>query len=296
MSYAGLWGQARLTLEEFIPRAAALGYAGVELMGKRPHLSSLDWTDDRLEQLRTLCERHALEIACLAAYTNFTGGAEAGEVPFSEMQVQYVESLCRMAQRLGCSLVRVFTSYERDDTPIAVQWDRTAAAIRECCTRAERHGVTIGIQNHHDLAVDSKALMELLREIDRPNCRLMFDPWSLCLRGEELFETAKRAAPLVAYTTLADYVRLPRWRYQSGLINYTHNEPGLVRAVPIGEGEMENAVFLTGLRAGGYDGPVAYEMCSPMRGGGGLENLDSCARTFVRWLKENSAGSPCAPS
>ena len=206
------------------------------------------------------------------------------------MQVQYVESLCRMAQRLGCSLVRVFTAYERDDMPVAEQWDRTAAAIRECCTRAAPYGVTIGIQNHHDLAVHSKALMELLREIAQPNCRLMFDPWSLCLRGEELYETAKRAAPHVVYTTLADYVRLPRCRYRPNLINYTQGEPDLVRAVPIGEGEMENATFLSGLRAGGYDGPVAYEICSPMRGGGGMENLDHCARAFVRWLKESAAG------
>jgi sugar phosphate isomerase/epimerase len=291
VSYAGLWGQSRLTLEEFVPRAAALGYAGVELMGKRPHLSPLDWTDDRLEQLRALCERHALEVACLAAYTNFTGGADVREVPFSEMQVQYVESLCRMAQRLDCSLVRVFTAYERDDIPIAEQWDRTAAAIRECCTRAAPYRVTIGIQNHHELAVHTKALMELLREIAQPNCRLMLDPWSLCLRGEELYETAKRAAPHVVYTTLADYVRLPRCRYRPNLTNYTRGEPDLVRAVPIGEGEMENATFLSGLRAGGYDGPVAYEMCSPMRGGGGMEDLDHCARAFVGWLKENASRS-----
>jgi len=59
----------------------------------------------------------------------------------------------------------------------------------------------------------------------------------------------------------------------------------------MGEGEMESAAFLSGLRAGGYDGPVAYEICSPMRGGGGLENLDHCARAFLGWLKENAAGS-----
>jgi sugar phosphate isomerase/epimerase len=294
VTYAGLWGQARLTLEEFIPRAAALGYAGVELMGKRPHLSPLDWTDDRLEGLRGLCARHALEVACVAAYTNFTGGAESREVPFGEMQVQYVESLCRMAQRLGCSLVRVFTAYERDDLPMAAQWEQTAAAIRECCRRAAPYGVTIGIQNHHDVAVHTKSLMELMREIAQPNCRLMLDPWSMCMRGEEIYETAKGAAPHVAHTTVADYVRLPRFRARPGLTNYSRGEPDLARAVPIGEGDMENALFLSGLRAGGYDGPVAYEICSPMRGGGGMENLDQCARAFVRWLKQNAAGPAAA--
>ncbi|PIY44008.1 MAG: hypothetical protein COZ05_09500 [Armatimonadetes bacterium CG_4_10_14_3_um_filter_59_10] len=53
----------------------------------------------------------------------------------------------------------------------------------------------------------------------------------------------------------------------------------------MGEGEIDSATFLRGLRAGGYDGYAAYEMCSPLRGGGSQENLDHCARTFIEWMK-----------
>jgi hypothetical protein len=35
VSYAGLWGQDRLSLEEFFPHAAKLGFSGVMLMTKR---------------------------------------------------------------------------------------------------------------------------------------------------------------------------------------------------------------------------------------------------------------------
>jgi len=138
------------------------------------------------------------------------------------------------------------------------------------------------------VAVHSKTLRELLRQIDRPNCKLMFDPWSLCLRGEELFETAKQMAPDVVYTTLADYVRLPRFRYDPDFINYRRVEPDLVRAVPMGEGDLDSLTFIKGLLAGGYDGPIAYEMCSPLRGGGTRESLDACARRFLLWCKENA--------
>ena len=41
------------------------------------------------------------------------------------------------------------------------------------------------------------------------------------------------------------------------------------------------------LREGRFDGPVAYEMCSPVRGGGSRENLDYCARRFLEWMDEN---------
>lgn len=284
VSYAGLWGQAALGLADFVTHAAELGYPAVELMGKRPHLSVLDHDAERAGALADHCRQVGVEVACIAGYTNFAGGAESSEVPFVEMQVKYVRDLAQLARALDCGLVRVFTSYERDDLPVAVNWGRTVAAIRECCDVAADYGVTIGIQNHHDIAVHSKALVELLRDIDRPNCGLMFDAWSPCLRGEPAYETARVLAPHTVHTTFADYVRLPRFHYDPALINYRSAGPDLVRAVPMGDGDLANADFLRGLRDGGFDGTVAYEMCSPLRGGGDMANLDHCARRFLEWF------------
>lgn len=267
--------------------ARELGYAGVELMGKRPHLSPLDWTPKTVDSLRALAEQEGLEVCCVAAYTDFSAGLDTPDVPYLEMQIQYVEALARLAQALRCRLVRVFTAYERDGVPLAQQWDRTVAALRQCSDRCGAYGVTIGIQNHHDLAVHSKALLELLRDIERTNCMLMLDPWSPCLRGEALFETAKTLAPHVVYTTLADYVRLPRFKYQPTLVNYRPVAEDWVRAVPMGEGDLDSLSFVQGLKEGGYQGPIAYEMCSPLRGGGSLDNLDRCARSFLAWLDQH---------
>ena len=47
VSYAGFWGQDRLAWTNFAARGAA-GYSAVMLMGKRPHLSPLDATPERL--------------------------------------------------------------------------------------------------------------------------------------------------------------------------------------------------------------------------------------------------------
>ena len=285
VSYAGFWGQATLDLKGFIKHAAELGYPAVELMGKRPHLSVLDYEPEAVASLAQHCRACGVQVACVAGYTNFAGGAESAEVPFLEMQVHYTRALAEFAQGLGCPLVRVFTSYERADLPLAANWTRTATAIRECCDQVADLGVTIGIQNHHDVGVHSQALLELLHDIDRPNCKLMFDAWSPCLRGEPAYEIAKAMAPHTVHTTFADYVRLPRFAYDPALINYRPAGPDLVRAVPMGEGDLANADFLRGLRAGGFDGSVAYEMCSPLRGGGALANLDRCARRFLEWLQ-----------
>jgi sugar phosphate isomerase/epimerase len=289
VGYAGLWGQAALGVCEFIERAARLGYGGVMLAGKRPHLSPLDATPERVAQVSGALSRTGLRCEVLAAYTDFAGGG-AAEVPHAEMQVAYVEALAHLAAQLGCGVVRVFTAYESPGLTAGALWPRVVAALRECCDRAAPHGVTIAIQNHHDLAVHTAALLELLADIDRPNCKLGFDAWSPALRGEDLYESARRAAPHTAITTNADYVRLPRFQYQPALVNYQPAEPDLVRAVPFGEGFIDYKAFFRGLTDGGFDGVATYEMCSPLRGGGSVENLDRCSARYVRWMRENVTG------
>jgi sugar phosphate isomerase/epimerase len=58
-----------------------------------------------------------------------------------------------------------------------------------------------------------------------------------------------------------------------------------VQAVPVGEGFIDYKGFLTVLREHGFNGYVAYEMCSPLRDGGSLETLDRYARRFVEFMR-----------
>jgi sugar phosphate isomerase/epimerase len=285
VSYAGLWGQAALELPGFIDHAAGLGFDSVMLAGKRPHLSPLDFDEAALEGLVQGLRRAGVTCPVVAAYTDF-GATVASEVPLLEMQLAYVEALCRLGARLRASVVRVFTAYE-GSTPCHALWERVVTALREVCDRAAAHGLTVAVQNHHDLAVHTAALLELLADVGRPNCKLGFDAWSPALRGEDLHEAARLAAPHTVLTTNADYVRLPRFRYRPEAVNYEPAGPDLVRAVPFGTGFIDYAAFFAGLRAGGFDGPAVYEMCSPIRGGGALVNLDHYARTYVRWMREH---------
>ena len=86
----------------------------------------------------------------------------------------------------------------------------------------------------------------------------------------------QKMAPRMIQTTLASYVRLRRFTHEAGLINY-RPQLDMVRAVPLGEGFEDIDGFFDGLKAGGFAGYACYEMCSPLRGGGSLANLDATA-------------------
>lgn len=289
ISYAGLWGQATIDLRQLIRRAGELGFDAVMIAGKRPHLSPLDAQENVLNELVAELNVARLHCPVIAAYTDF-GGTVAAEVPYMELQLAYIESLCRIGQKLGASVVRVFTAYEVLGQSPQATWRQAVGCLREACDRAAAYKLTIAIQNHHDIGLHTAALLEFLSDVDRANCKLGFDAWSPGLRGEDLYEAARMAAPHTVITTNADYIRLPRYRYRPELVNYETLAPDLVRAVPFGTGFLDYSAFFHGLRDGGFDGVATYEMCSPIRGGGSLENLDRFARTYLSWMREHAGG------
>jgi sugar phosphate isomerase/epimerase len=285
VSYAGVWlGQTRLTVDQFIQKAAALGYDAVMLVAKRPHLSPLDADRATRARIRELLDANGLKLACMAGYTDFCAGTDHPDIPHREMQIMYVTELARMAHDLGGALVRVFTGYERPGVSYDQQWDGCVQSLRECARRAADWCVTIGVQNHHDIAAHYESMYDLLKEIDHPNCKAMFDAWSPALHGTDLVAAVNKMAPYIVHTTVADYVRRPRFHYQPALVNYTR-QPDVIRAVPMGEGFIDYRSFFNALKANGYDGYVGYEMCSVLEGGGSEENLDRCARKFVEYMK-----------
>jgi sugar phosphate isomerase/epimerase len=289
VSYAGVWhGQTCLALEQFVDKAAELGYSGVMLMAKRPHLSVLDYGSGRLAPLRKLLEARGLQCSVIAGYNNFTADLEHGDIPHREIQIQHVTELARMAQELEAPVVRIFTGYESPSAGYAALWQIVVDAIGECARRAAGYGVTIGVQNHHDVAAHPEAQLDLVQAVGEANCKAIFDAWAPALHGADIIEAARRMAPVTCHTTVADYQLRPRFRYHAGIVNYEQQAPW-VQAVPVGEGFIDYAGFLKAMRAGGYRGPVAYEMCSPLIGGGAVSNLDSYARRFLEFIRTLNA-------
>lgn len=286
VSYAGYWGQHRLTLPDFFRKAAVLGYAAVEVSGKRPHLSPLDTDETLLAELRAAAQAAGIQIATIAGYTDFTAGRTTPEVPYVELQLAYVERLAGMARSLGAKIVRVFSGYSPEAANYQADWDKCVKALAECAALTADHGVTLGLQNHHDVGLSVDAFEMLLDEVSHPNLKAMFDPWSVALVGEDLYRAARRLAPRMVQTTLADYVKIDRYAYEPSLVNYRRLEPPTVRAVPLGEGFIDLDAFFAGLKEGGFQGYLAYEMCSPVRGGGSEANLDATAKTSLQKIRQ----------
>jgi sugar phosphate isomerase/epimerase len=285
VSYAGRWGQHALTLEQCADKAGELGFDGLMLMAKRPHLSVLDYTPQRCRELRRRLDQARVRAACIAGYNNFTADLEHGDVPQTEIQVAHITDLARIAHELGCPLVRVFTAFEHPALAWDAQYNLVVGALRQCARAAGPLGVIIGVQNHHDIAVDADSLSELVTEVNEPNCRAIYDAWAPAVQGLDPVPAARRIGGLTVHTTLANYQPRARYIYEPAVVNYRAATPRQL-AVPIEEGSIDYRPFLRALAQAGFRGTIAYEMCSRLRDGGTLDVLDSYGRAFVRFAEE----------
>jgi sugar phosphate isomerase/epimerase len=289
VSYAGVWrGQARLSVDDFLDKAKQLGFDGVMLMAKRPHVSPLDYDEAARKALRRKIEGLGLDLVCLAGYTDFTAGVDKAGIPNVEIQAAYVGELAKLARDLGTDMVRVFTGYERPGVPFDKQYAMVVEGLKLAGKQAAEYGVTLAVQNHHDIASHHDTMYWLLKEVNMPNVKAAFDPWTPTLQGlspGQIREAVLKMKPFIVHTTAAQYVRLPRFHYEHNFTNFTPDET-LIRAVPIDQGIIDYKTFFNSLKEIGYQGYVAYEMCEVLDGGGDIENLDRTAKKFLEYVKD----------
>jgi len=261
-----------LTVDEFVDKAAELGYDGIMLMAKRPHLSPLDYGKAERAALRRKIEDAGLTLVGLAGYSDFTAGIDKPGIPHTEIQAAYIGRVAELASDLGTTMVRIFTGYERPGIPYDRQYATVVEGITLAAEEAARYGVTLVVQNHHDIALHHDAMYWMLREIDRPNVMAGWDAWSPTLEGlssREIRESILKMKPFIVNTIAADYVSLPRYRYENLLTNYVPDTP-VMRATAMGEGIIDYQAFIGTLKEIGYRGYLVYEMCEVREGGGSM--------------------------
>ena len=289
ISYSGLWrGQALLSVDDFLVKAKELGFDGVMLVAKRPHVSPYDYDDAGRQKLKERIKELGLELVCLAGYTDFTAGVDRAGIPHVEIQALYVGELARLARDLGTNMVRIYTGYERPDVPYDKQYALVVEGLQMAGKIAAKYGVTLIIQNHHDIALHHDAMKWLLDEVNLPNVKASFDLWTPTLEGlstEEIKKAVHTMKPYIVHTTTADYEKQPRFKYESTQTNYIPLLPQN-RAVPMGEGYLDYKTFINTLKEIGYRGYITYEMCEVLKGGGSIENLDRSAKKFLEYVKQ----------
>jgi sugar phosphate isomerase/epimerase len=118
--------------------------------------------------------------------------------------------------------------------------------VRRVCDHAARQGQTFALETGQEPA---RILLEFLRDVDRPNLRINFDPANMILYGSgDPIEALRAVGSLVVSVHAKDGDWPPR------------GVPGaLGKERPLGQGSVGMERFVAALREIGYSGPLNVE-------------------------------------
>ncbi len=241
------------TVEQAINLFADSGCQATELIAMTPDeqgdkhgpavgdapIPSYEWSDAASRDLAARATDRGVPVLTITQYIKtFNSNEPAWRTKVLDQMGRYIH----WAGLLGASYVRV---HGGADSFGPSSWDRAAQSLRMLCDVAEQARVTLLLENHPGtLTVTGEASARMVRQVDHPRLRILYDPANVLAHSDEPVETT--------------------WQSQQDLITYVHvkdycRQDGHRMACPVGRGEVPWERIIGWLRSVSYTGPLSYE-------------------------------------
>jgi len=224
---------------------------------------------------------------------HFTADSAHPDVPLREMQIAHVVELGRLAADLGAPVVRIFTGYESPDLPHANAWKWCVDAHRRGRRPGAELGVTLGVQNHHDVAAGLRR-WRVHRRRGSPNCRLPSTPGPRASRRRSRHRGAGHGPADSPYhrgrLREAAALRL------SGSARELVAQPPAVQAVAMGDASLTTAASWARWPGAGTPASLPTRCARPCRGVAAWRPGPLRPRSSTHGRHREAPSPPFAPS
>lgn len=245
------------SLDEAIETAAEIGYDGIEIMARDPHLPP-DTTLERAAEIRALVDENDLQIPCLATYT---GGYSRSTDEERTDELETFERYLQLSETLEVDLLRhgagrpPLRDATDEDFEIAAEWLRRAADL------AADYDRRIGLEIHaHRLTETVDSTLRLLDLVDRDNVGAIHDAGNMFIVGDDFGpESVERLGDRLFHVHVKDISRVDDSDLEDTFpLNTDHGEE-LFRRELLGEGDADHGPLFDALTDAGYDGYATAE-------------------------------------
>ena len=238
--------RAAMPIEELAPLAQRSGFRGLSM---RASVVSVDSPEDRVAQVRRLLDDLGLAVSMVTGDV-----ALAANTPDAARILHEPEPYFRLAERLGCDLIRVMLRSAQE-----------VELVRRACDAGRERGLRLAHQTHWGTLFETvDGTLEVVRRVDRPNFGVTFEPSNLLICGDDYGRAAiERLAPHLFNVYFQNMRILP-----GGPIVWQTLTRGPVAAdyVPLQDSSgIDVAAMISALGDVGYDG--WFTIHQPLRPG-----------------------------
>ena len=225
-------------LDYVLDIAADLGFDGVEIWGREPHISE-QFDENRVQAVGRMIHQRGLATPVLGSYLRFGASNQRLEGKIE------LEDTLHTARCLGTNLVRVWASDVGSTEASETIWKTTVKEIREACQQAAKLGITFAAEMHSGTLADTgPAAKHLVAGVDRENFRLNYQVAGK-LEPQTPLERLQMVLPYVVHVHAQNFTPL--------------SNDGEAALLALRDGAIDQAPLISQLKEVGYDGCIAVE-------------------------------------
>ncbi len=238
------------SLEESIDKIAALGFAGVEIMGDRPHLYPPDYDAAAVDALKKRLKSRRMKVTNINSFTLFAVGDTYlpswidPDPARRQIRIAHTLDCLEMASALGCASISV----PPGGPPGGAERQKDMAlfhrGIEAVAPDAERSGVRILVEPEPALLIEnSSQFLEFVRGVGSEAVGINFDIGHFFCAGED---------PCRAFELLFEWVGHVHLEDIAASREHNHLIPGY--------GAIDLPGVFSAMKRLGYSGDISLEL------------------------------------
>ena len=255
-------GTPEYTVNEAIELFHRIGADGAEIVVQDGYCSGIpcDCDEKSLSIVKHCAEKNEIEISCLTPYNSYFNSLDK-EV--RQAEIESIRKVIDYCQYLNAHYIRIYGGnlLAGDTQNLEERREKLIESLRYLGNLAAQKDVVLIVENHFNtMAVSAKDSAALIRDIDHPAVRILYDQANLTFTGNEGYEEAiSLQQQYVSYMHVKDLVFLEGKDFVSSDVSHPDESERNVRTRIVGEGILEWPAILKSVKAHGYDGWLSLE-------------------------------------
>jgi sugar phosphate isomerase/epimerase len=248
------------SLAAAVELTAELGYDGVELMGREPHLSA-DTSTDEAAALRERLDDLGLAVPCIYTHTGGDGQSEAERAA----ELDALDPFLELAAVLDCPVVKHGVGGPPEHRATAEDYETAAEWLARAADRAAESGRAIGVEIHAGtLAESASGAMELIERADRENVVAIHDAGNMYIADADFgHQSVATLGDRLAHLHVKDLRRVEDASLPGAFRTETPDGEATFQHRHLGEGDVDHGELFGALDDAGFDGYATDECAVP---------------------------------
>ena len=277
--------------EEAIDIIGSLGFDGIELIANSRKDVDEYWTDATITRIRGQLERNHLQVSQFPFFQPVVEGLTSRDAEERKRSLDYFESGCRIAKKLGAPMVNIVAPWARElkssseylpryfmEDPKPGEkfhidiapgydfdelWHIFTTAMKDCTDRAKAHGLRFSIENHTQTMMPvTDSFLRLWDKVHDPMLGCNLDcGWAM----------NQREYPPIAIHKLDRHLMN---------LHLRDIDARMREYVPIGTGVMDFAAIVEAVKAVNFQGFLSLEQDSSS------EDMKETCRRYLSMMRQ----------